>query len=101
MRYDAGLGGAEIGGQEFSQIIVFQTPAALQSFKNGTTDFGAEATAIAVEEGAASKSMFKDNVAVFTYAEKGLQVQASLAGQKFNYQPIAAPSQPPSRLDRR
>lgn len=80
--------GAEIGGQEFSQIIVFDNTVALDSFKSGNFTFGADATAIAVEEGAASKAIFKNDVSVFTYAEKGLQAQASLSGQSFRYTPI-------------
>lgn len=81
--------GAEIGGQTYSQIIVFNTPEALQAFKEGKTVFGAEATAIAANEGAASKAMFHNGVAVFTHAESGLQAQASMTGQSFSYEPLS------------
>lgn len=80
--------GAEIGGQTFTEIIVFKTPFALQNFKNGNTTFGTQATAVAVKEGAAAQSAFTDDIAVFTFAEQGLQAQASLASQTFRYTPI-------------
>lgn len=80
--------GAVLGGQEFSEIIVFETPRVLQEFKEGPWTMSGEASAVAIESGAASKTSFRDNVAVFMYAEKGLMANASLGTQKFSFTPV-------------
>ncbi|MEO6435333.1 MAG: lipid-binding SYLF domain-containing protein [Tepidisphaeraceae bacterium] len=79
--------GAQIGGQEFSQLIVFQTPEALYKFKNNNFTFGADASAVALKSGAAAQTEFKDGVAVFADAKSGLMASAALTGQKFTFLP--------------
>lgn len=82
--------GAEIGGQNYTQIIAFNTPEALQQFKDGKTVMGAETTAIALKDGAASKTLWDNGMAVYAFADEGLQLQASISGQTFSYEPLAA-----------
>jgi lipid-binding SYLF domain-containing protein len=81
--------GALIGGQTFSELIVFKTPEALSNFKTGNFTFGANANAIALDKGAAAATEFKDGVAIFTKPKQGLMAEASLAGQKFKYVPLS------------
>lgn len=83
--------GAQLGGQEYSEIIFFETPRALSEFKRNQFTFAAQATAVALKSGAAANAKFKDNVAVFTAAKGGLMFEASLGGQKFKFEPFAAP----------
>jgi lipid-binding SYLF domain-containing protein len=80
--------GALIGGQSFTELIVFQTPEALSSFKSGNFTFGANASAIALNKGTAAATEFKDGVAIFTRPNQGLMADASLNGQKFRYVPL-------------
>jgi lipid-binding SYLF domain-containing protein len=80
--------GALIGGQTFTELIVFQTPETLKSFKEGNFSFGANASAIALNKGAAAATEFKDGVAIFMRPNQGLMADASLNGQKFRYVPL-------------
>jgi lipid-binding SYLF domain-containing protein len=82
--------GAQLGGQEYSEIIFFETPQALAEFKRNQFAFSAQATAVALKSGAAANARFKDGVAVFTSAKGGLMFEASLGGQKFKFEPFAA-----------
>ncbi len=79
--------GLQIGGQVFSEIIFFQTDAALDSFKKGTTEFAGTASAVAVNAGASAEANYEDGVAIFTAGESGLMLQASIGGQGFSFEP--------------
>ena len=79
--------GAELGGQEYTEIVVLKTPEALQDFKKGHVKFDAQASAVALKRGASENAKYHNGVAVFTFGEKGLMVEASVGGQKFSYQP--------------
>jgi len=91
--------GALIGGQSFTELIVFKTPEALSNFKSGNFTFGAHASAIALDKGAASSTEFKDGVAIFTRSNQGLMADASLNGQKFRYTPLSEAGDTPAQAD--
>jgi lipid-binding SYLF domain-containing protein len=78
------------GGQEFSQILVFRTPQALNDFRRGDFTLKADASAVALKDGAAGKTIFRDDVAVFIYSESGLMADASVGGETFHYTPMEA-----------
>ena len=78
--------GFALGGQAYTEILVFETPAAVERFKNGNFRFGAQATAVAIKSGVGANAKFADGVAVFTMDEAGLMYEASVGGQKFSYQ---------------
>ena len=80
--------GAQLGGQEYAEVIFFETPQALAGFKKNEFTFSAQATAVALKSGAAANAKFKDGVAVFTSAKGGLMFEASLGGQKFKFEPF-------------
>ncbi|HEY1683878.1 MAG TPA: lipid-binding SYLF domain-containing protein [Tepidisphaeraceae bacterium] len=86
---DMSLGsvGAQVGGEEYQELIVFQTHEALYRFINNNFTFGGNVSAVAVKAGAAATAEFKDGVAVFVKTTGGLMAEASLSGQKFNYVP--------------
>src|SRR4051812_28366818 len=44
--------GAQAGGQTFAEIIFFETPTALNDFKSGNFEMGADVSAVAAAEGA-------------------------------------------------
>lgn len=79
--------GAQLGGQQFSEIIFFQDRAALEEFKRNNTEFAGNASAVAARSGAASAADFSNGVAIFTMPLGGLMFEASVGGQKFRYYP--------------
>jgi lipid-binding SYLF domain-containing protein len=91
--------GALIGGQTFTELLVFNTPEALKKFKSGDFSFGAHASAIALNKGAAAGTEFKDGVAIFTRSNQGLMADASLNGQKFRYTDLSAAGDKPAEAD--
>jgi len=82
--------GLAAGGAEYTEIIFFETTDAVNKFKAGELTLAAQATAVALKTGASANAKYADNVLVFTLGEAGLLVEASIGGQKFNYQPLGA-----------
>jgi lipid-binding SYLF domain-containing protein len=80
--------GAQIGGQEFSEVIFFETPATLAKFKESNWAMSAQLSAVAAAEGASKNAKYVDGVMVFTKAKHGLMAEASVGGQKFKYHPM-------------
>jgi lipid-binding SYLF domain-containing protein len=80
--------GLALGGQAYTELIFFETPAALDQFKGGNFAFAAQASAVALKSGASANAKYSGGVAVFTMAQTGLMYEASIGGQKFSYQPI-------------
>lgn len=78
--------GFQLGGQAYTEILVFENPAAVERFKNGNFRFDAQATAVALKSGAGANAKFVNGVAVFTMDEAGLMFEAAVGGQKFSYQ---------------
>jgi lipid-binding SYLF domain-containing protein len=97
--------GWQLGGQAYSQIILFKNADVYNDFIKGRFEFGADATAVALTYGAAAgattkgasasagdtraKGSWKRGMAVFTLAKGGLMYEASIGGQKFKYKPLS------------
>jgi lipid-binding SYLF domain-containing protein len=79
--------GLQAGGQIYSELIVFESKAALDRFKQGRIDFAADATAIIAKKGAAVNARFVDGVAVIVRPIEGAMAEAAVAGQQFRYVP--------------
>ena len=79
--------GAQIGGQEFSELIFFQNKSAFDRFKDGNMKFGAQLSAVAAKAGSARNTTYVDGVAVFALAKIGLMAEASIGGQTFAFTP--------------
>jgi lipid-binding SYLF domain-containing protein len=77
--------GAQLGGQSYAELIVFENTDALNRFKSGNYAFSANASAVANKEGAARTAKYENGVAVFVHPNAGLMGEASVGGQKFNY----------------
>ena len=86
--------GLQGGAEDYSELVVFDTPEALARLKDSKFEAGANLSAVALKEGASSAAKFQDGVAVFTASKAGLMVEASVSGQKFRYSPteMATPS---------
>jgi len=80
--------GFQLGGQSYSELIFFQDKTRLDRFKAGNMEFSANASAVAVESGAAASNDFKEGLAVFTMPIGGLMFEASVGGQKFTYRSL-------------
>ncbi len=96
--------GLQLGGQAYSQIILFKNADVYKEFTTGQFEFGADATAVALvygaQAGASTKGAsasagdtkgvgaWKHGMAVFTLAKGGLMYEASIGGQKFNFEPL-------------
>jgi lipid-binding SYLF domain-containing protein len=79
--------GLQLGGQTYSELIVFENKAALDRFKENKMDFGATASAVIAKTGAATNARFVDGVVVFVRPIVGAMAEASLGGQRTKYVP--------------
>ncbi len=80
--------GAQIGGQGYSMLILFQNQAAFDNFKAGGPEGSATASGVAVEAGASENADYRNGVMIFTDNMKGLMGEASVGGSTFNYMPL-------------
>lgn len=97
--------GAQLGGQEYSQIMFFQDKAAFDTFKGGNFEFDASASAVALtaaagatigtqgvsgnasgdQRDADTAGGYYKGMAVVRIVKGGAMYQATVAGQKFSY----------------
>lgn len=75
--------GFQWGGQAYSEFVFFEDEKALEHFKNGNYELGAQASAVAITAGASADAGYASGVAIFTLAKGGLMYEASVGGQKF------------------
>lgn len=96
--------GFQLGGQSYSQLILFKNADVYNDFTKGQFEFGADATAVAltygVQAGASTKgasasagdtrgiAAWKRGMAVYTLAKGGLMYEASIGGQKFKFKSL-------------
>ena len=80
--------GLQLGGQVYSEFIFFKDKTALDQFKRGNFQLGAQASAVAVTAGASADADYDKGVAIFTVTGGGLMYEATVGGQKFKYQAI-------------
>lgn len=100
--------GFQAGGQAFSQIVFFEDQRAFRDFTNGSFEFDAGVSAVAITAGAQAKAgtegltagastgpatgtqaktTYHKGMAIFVHAKGGLMYEATVGGQKFNYLP--------------
>ncbi len=77
--------GLQAGGQEFTELVVFENKDAMERFKNNRVSFAANASAVALKSGAAASAKYDNGVAVFTKPTGGLMFEASIGGQQFTF----------------
>ena len=77
--------GAQIGGQTFSELLVFQNKEALDRFRQNKLEFSANASAVILKKGAAKAARFENGVAIFIEPRAGAMAEASVGGQKFTF----------------
>jgi lipid-binding SYLF domain-containing protein len=82
--------GAQLGGQQYAEVIFFETKTALDGLKVNEWAMSAGVNAVAAAESASADAKYKDGVLVFTIAKSGLMFEASVGGQKFRFIPPAS-----------
>jgi lipid-binding SYLF domain-containing protein len=85
--------GAQVGAQSFAELVIFADPVDVAKLKQGAYSMAANASAIALTEGAAMSHDFEDGVAVFVVPKGGVMAELSVSGQKLNYTSGGAPVQ--------
>ena len=79
--------GLQMGGQTFSELIVFENKAALELLKQGRVELAADASAVILKTGAAANARFVDGFAVFVRPIGGAMVEATVGGQQVTFVP--------------
>jgi len=78
--------GLQLGGQSFSEAIFFKDKTAFDDFTRGNYEFDAGVSAVALKAGASADLGYNKGVAVVTATKGGLMYEASVGGQKFDYE---------------
>ena len=78
--------GFQFGGQAYREVIFFESKSDLDRFKENKIEFSAQASAVAATKGASANVKYRDGVMIFTQQKGGLMYEASVGGQKFNYE---------------
>lgn len=79
--------GAQLGGQTFSELIVFENKAAMDRFKLSPVDFTAGVAAMILQNGASVNARFIEGIAVVVRPITGAMAEATVGGQQFKYVP--------------
>jgi len=80
--------GFQWGGQAYREVILFETKADLDRFKQNKIEFAGQASAVAATAGAAANVKYKDGVMIFSQVKGGLMYEASIGGQKFKFRSL-------------
>ena len=101
--------GFQFGGQVYRQIVFFENQSAYDDFTDGSFEFDAQASAVAVTASAQASSgtqgsqasvaaassgelsgdeTYYNGMRVFTMTVGGLMYQATIAGQRYNFRPL-------------
>jgi lipid-binding SYLF domain-containing protein len=81
--------GAQVGGQSFSELVLFSTADAVKEFKEKQTELDAGGTsAVAGNVGTTKNLEYKKGMAVVTMVRGGMMAEASVGGQKFDFTPF-------------
>ena len=79
--------GLQVGGQTYSELVVFENKAALERLKQGRIDLAAGASAVILKTGAAVNAPFVDGIAVIVRPIGGAMAEAAVGGQQVTYVP--------------
>ena len=82
--------GFQWGGQEYAELLIFETKTALENFKNNKLELGANASAIVAKAGAAGQAKFENGIATIVMPKVGAMVEAAVGGQRFTYKPVGS-----------
>lgn len=79
--------GFQWGGQAYTELLVFESEAALRRFIESGLSATVDVSAVVLKTGAAASLRYVDGVAVFVKPIGGAMVEAALGAQQFTFQP--------------
>lgn len=79
--------GVQVGGDTFSEILIFDSPQALDRFKQGKTSFAANASTVLVKAGATGTKNPEKGVKAYAYSRGGMLLELAIGGQRFKFKP--------------
>src|SRR5579859_6180560 len=88
--------GAQLGAQSYSEVIFFESPKALDDFRDGKTALSAGLSAAVAADGAGAEAKYEHGVLVYTMQRSGLMFEASIGGQHFKFKDLTAGSPAPA-----
>ena len=77
--------GAQVGGQTYSELVLFETLKDFERLKSDSLKFNAEVTAIVVEKEASQSTSFQNGMIVYVMPKQGLMAAAAVAGQRVKF----------------
>ena len=77
--------GLQAGGQQYTELILFENKAALDKFTNEKFKLSAGASAVALKTGTGAELAYQDGVSIFTKSLGGVMAEASVGTQKFKF----------------
>ena len=80
--------GINFGVQSYKEIIFFKDKVDLDRFTAGNFELGAQASAVAIKSGVSAEVEYSNGIAIFTQTIGGLMLEASIGGQKFNFNKV-------------
>ena len=84
--------GGQIGGQNYSELIVLQDADAWERFKSGKMTIETGLSAVALDKTSHQPPKYNNGVVVFIHREGGLMAEAVIGGQQFKFvQPTTMP----------
>ena len=72
-----------LGGQKYQVVFLFQDQKTFDKFVDKGWEADANANAVAGTKGANKEATFRNGVAVYQFTDKGLMLQADIAGTKY------------------
>lgn len=79
--------GLQVGGQTYSELVLFQDEEALKRLKAGKIGFAGNLSAVIVKGGAAATNNYKHGMQIYVHSEGGLLGEAAIGAQKLIYRP--------------
>jgi lipid-binding SYLF domain-containing protein len=79
--------GAELGGQTYAELLVLRHQGEVNKLENGELDLNADASAVLVKSGAALSTDSIRGAMVFIMPRGGAMVEATVAGQRIEFEP--------------
>ncbi len=80
--------GFQWGGQAYREVIFFESESDLDRFRENRLELSAQASAVAVSEGASVNAKYSNGIMIFTQTKGGLMYEASIGGQHFSFREL-------------
>jgi lipid-binding SYLF domain-containing protein len=91
--------GAQLGAQSYAEVIFFESPRALDEFRDGRTALSAGVSGAIAADGSGAEAKYQHGVLVYTVDRSGLMFEASIGGQHFAFRPLDSISVAPAATE--